>query len=394
MWKKTLIMTLFTLVLIGVQPVLYASEAYTDVYVDPPTKDVFGLETEFTVDLSITNASDVCGWEFKLYYSGAVLNATLLTEGPFLASAGSTYLYVNTFTDTYNTTHGLIHAACTLIGPGPGADGNGTLATLTFKTKNPGDTPLTLQDTIIIDSNETPIPHTTHHATIHFPIVIDAYTQKGGIGLGKPSDAYPPGSTIIVYGLVVYNEAPLPGVLVQFVMYDPLGSPTVRTATTNQDGLATSSIILSSTCLFGNYTIVATTEIQQELFDDTVPLRVGWIVSISQLTCCDEAGSPQASFAKNKVMYLNITLESIALTQRPLVLLIDVTDELGNRINCQWIQFMIPAGKAEMIIGFRVPPWSVPGTGQIRADAYTNLPSLGGTVYCPGKTVNFIIVSG
>jgi hypothetical protein len=91
----------------------------------------------------------------------------LLAEGPFLATAGSTYLYVNTFTDTYNTTHGLIHAACTLIGPGPGADGNGTLATLTFKTKNPGDTPLTLQDTIIIDSNETPIPHTTHHATIH-----------------------------------------------------------------------------------------------------------------------------------------------------------------------------------------------------------------------------------
>ncbi len=362
--------------------------------ITPQSYSAYRPKETFVMNVSIVDIADLYGWEFKLYYTSMVLNATSLAEGPFLASLGSTYFHVITFTDTFNATHGLIHATCTLTEPGSGVDGNGTLATLTFKTKSPGDTLLYFQDTIVIDSNDNPISHTTQHGIVHFQIVMDVYTQKGGIGPGEPSDAFSPQSTIILYGRVVYNKAPIPNFPVQFALYDPLGNPTLRTATTNQDGLATSSIITSATWLHGNYTLIAATEIQQRTFNDTASLRFGWTVNILQVTCCDNAGNPQSSFGRDKLMYLNITLDCIALGQQPLVLLIDLTDEIGDRIGYQWIRFMIPTGKSGMIIGLRVPPWSIPGTAQLRVDAYSSLPWSGGTIYCPGKTLSFIIKSG
>jgi len=136
----------------------------TTVYVEPSLTSIEFSQT-CQINISISQVVDLAGWEFKLYYPNSILNATSIEEGPFLKSAGST-LYLNlSFTDNYNATHGLIWVACALQGSGPGATGNGTLATITFKAKYAGNAKLTLADTDLVDS-QMPDPNHIPHSTI------------------------------------------------------------------------------------------------------------------------------------------------------------------------------------------------------------------------------------
>jgi len=132
----------------------------TTLYVEPQLTTIKPLRT-FEINISIANVTDLAGWEFKLYYPNSLLNATEIREGPFLKTAGGTFFMVKEFTDNYNETHGRIWAACVLEGQGPGANGTGTLAIITFKTKLNGTAILHLAETDLIDS-EMPPNHISH----------------------------------------------------------------------------------------------------------------------------------------------------------------------------------------------------------------------------------------
>ena len=132
----------------------------TTLYVEPQLTTIKPLRT-FEINISIANVTDLAGWEFKLYYPNSLLNATEIREGPFLKTAGGTFVTVKEFTDNYNETHGRIWAACVLEGQGPGANGTGTLAIITFKTKLNGTAILHLAETDLIDS-EMPPNHISH----------------------------------------------------------------------------------------------------------------------------------------------------------------------------------------------------------------------------------------
>jgi hypothetical protein len=115
-----------------------------------------------TVNITVVDVSDLAGWGFKLYWLSDELNATSIVEGPFLKQAGSTYFNVLNFTDNYNSTHGLAWVQAVLLGPGPGAYGNGTLASISFQAENTGSTGLWLSETSLVDStpDANQIPHT------------------------------------------------------------------------------------------------------------------------------------------------------------------------------------------------------------------------------------------
>jgi len=156
------IISLIILVILSLIITVQVKANSTTVYVEPSLTSIEFSQT-CQINISISQVIDLAGWEFKLYYPNSILNATSIEEGPFLKSAGST-LYLNlSFTDNYNATHGLIWAACSLQGSGPGANGNGTLATITFKAKYAGNANLTLADTDLVDSQMPPnhIPHST-----------------------------------------------------------------------------------------------------------------------------------------------------------------------------------------------------------------------------------------
>jgi hypothetical protein len=119
----------------------------------------------FSVNITISDVSDLGGWEFKLYYLSSNLNGTSIIEGPFLKKGGSTYFGNISFTDNYNATHGIVWATCTLLGPSSGVDGNGTLAVIKFKARQLGTSVLSLSDTWLSDSQ--PIPHVALNGIVH-----------------------------------------------------------------------------------------------------------------------------------------------------------------------------------------------------------------------------------
>jgi hypothetical protein len=176
MIKKFHLRTIFSM-LISVSLVFVAflvtptatAMATTTIYVEPQSI-IMRMEENFSVNIIIANVVDLCGWDFKLYYSNSVLNGTSITEGSFLKTGGNTYFYAANFTDAYNATHGLIRAVCTLFAP-TGVNGGGDLAKIGFKAKGTGETSLKLADTVIVDSAFPPntIPHVTGDGLVRVP---------------------------------------------------------------------------------------------------------------------------------------------------------------------------------------------------------------------------------
>jgi hypothetical protein len=177
--KKTH-MTIPTLLVIAIgifSFTTFKANAITTVFVQPITTTV-ELFQLFQINISISQVTDLAAWDFKLYYPSARLNATNLSEGPFLKQAGSTSFLITQFTDHYNATHGRIWAACTLIGQGSGAIGSGTLARITLKAIGGGQATLHLTETELLDSQMPPdhISHTTADGIVQIPAVDIAIT--------------------------------------------------------------------------------------------------------------------------------------------------------------------------------------------------------------------------
>lgn len=109
-----------------------------------------------TVDLSvlIDDISDLYGYQFSLSFDPSVLRATAVTEGDFLAGGGATspgYEGIDNATGTVSYVYN------TLLGPGAGVSGSGTLAHIRFDVIGIGSTPLTFGDALFLDSHTADI---------------------------------------------------------------------------------------------------------------------------------------------------------------------------------------------------------------------------------------------
>jgi hypothetical protein len=124
-----------------------AQASFATVDVSPPSITAT-VGQEFSVDINISNVSDLYGWEFKLGWDPSLLSLVGVDEGPFLKSGGDTF-----FTYFLNTTEEHIVVDCTLEGMIPGVNGTGTLATVTLNPTNVGKCPLNLYDVTLLDSN-------------------------------------------------------------------------------------------------------------------------------------------------------------------------------------------------------------------------------------------------
>lgn len=93
----------------------------------------------YSVDIVILDVSKLVLWEFNLTFNTAVLEVESVTEGPFLEQAGSTMMPK----PVLNNTAGFALATCSLFSmSGPGASGDGVLATVVFRVKAEGTSPL------------------------------------------------------------------------------------------------------------------------------------------------------------------------------------------------------------------------------------------------------------
>jgi hypothetical protein len=127
----------------------------------------FGLALmqSFSINITVSNVTNLYAWSFHLYYKSTVLNGTSIAEGPFLAAKGSTIFSYPDFTDQYNATYGYMSVYDTLTGNITGPSGSGTLATVTFMAVGSGDSVLHLNYTELLDSHR-PFGNQIPHATI------------------------------------------------------------------------------------------------------------------------------------------------------------------------------------------------------------------------------------
>ena len=101
------------------------------------------------VNVNISGAVDVYGYQFSLLFNPAVLQATSSTEGSFLPSGGSTFFVAGTVNNTLGAVNFTVG---TLLGLLPGVTGNGTLATLSFNAAALGTSTLGFRVVVLFNS--------------------------------------------------------------------------------------------------------------------------------------------------------------------------------------------------------------------------------------------------
>jgi hypothetical protein len=265
------ILAFLMLLLVLTVPIhVLGGQAVVSVY---PSASYVEVGSTFNVNVTVSNVHDLVGWEFKLYYLSAKLNGTGVAEGPFLKQGGNTFFYVVNFTDNYNATHGIVWLTCTLLGAVPGVSGSGTLATITFRAREPGSSSLMLKDTLLSDSRANPIAHTVVHGT--------AYILTHDIALAKVS----PLKTIVGQGLsakidvMLRNEGNFTETLNVTVYADTTAIGTITATIANGSAVTVTITWYTTGFAKGNYTIsVYAWPVRGEIDMADNRLTDGWVI--------------------------------------------------------------------------------------------------------------------
>jgi hypothetical protein len=178
--KMKLIIVMVTLFLVtllvtsgGNMSVVADPQASATVFVEPPTiKDKVIGET-VTINMNVSSATDLYGWQAGITFNPDVLNCTGYYEGEFLERGADPELgtiWLNQ-TPPWDNSEGIVYFhGCCLLGPVSGVSGSGQLAYLTFEVVGTGVSDLHLTDVILVDSNLESILHE----------VVDSFTVSWG----------------------------------------------------------------------------------------------------------------------------------------------------------------------------------------------------------------------
>jgi hypothetical protein len=228
---------------------------------------------------------------------------------------------------------------------------------------------------------------------------LDLYTQKpepySGRGPHQPSDMFARQEEVVLYAEVHYDCEPVEYKFVAFEVRDPNGTTIIyRTNATDENGIATTRFRLESNAAFGTYFAIATVEISGKTAYDTLTFKVGWIIELVEIETVDQYGNPTDTFARGEQVYFNLTVKNVALVSKVATFAITIHDErnvpIGQVIlhNC----VLTPDSAKTFLFNTKIPQWAFIGSGATFANAYTNLPYLGGVPWCPEKSTAFLIV--
>lgn len=195
------IITILTLVLATFP--LISKAVSTTISVSPAT-NVYDPPQSFTIDIDISDVTDLASWELKLRFDNQILNtnSTSIVEGGFLKSAGATDFY-----GEVSPSKDYVIVGCFLNVAG-GASGSGTLASVTFTVLDTGSCSLHLYDSSLYDSALSEIVHTTSDSdfsTSYFrPVAAFSYSPSSPVEIGGPvtfdaSDSYDTDGNIAEY---------------------------------------------------------------------------------------------------------------------------------------------------------------------------------------------------
>jgi adhesin HecA-like repeat protein len=125
------------------------ARAQAVISIDPTSQSVIA-GTDFTVDVNISNVSNLYGYQFDLTFNPNVLEAVSSSEGTFLAQGGSTFFIPGTNDNVGGTVSA---TADTLLTAVNGANGSGELVAFTFDALKAGTSSLNIVNETLLDSN-------------------------------------------------------------------------------------------------------------------------------------------------------------------------------------------------------------------------------------------------
>ena len=136
------------------------------VFVDPPTVKGAVVGENVTVNINVSNITDLYGWQAGVTFNPDVLNCTGYYEGEFLnrsvnrpINPAIKTIWLNQ-TPPWDNTKGVAYFhGCCLLGPVPGVSGSGQLGYLTFEVIGTEVSDLHLTDVILADPNAEGIQH-------------------------------------------------------------------------------------------------------------------------------------------------------------------------------------------------------------------------------------------
>jgi hypothetical protein len=137
----------------------------TTVNVNPSSVTVYRADV-FTVNVTVSNASDLCGWEFKLWWNNTLLNCTQVEIRAPSIWINYTFDVGIGLQNAFNSTHGRFWKAQAALLPAPSFNGSMTLVTFTFKALATGTSALDIEDVKLSDSKAAPISHTVTDGTV------------------------------------------------------------------------------------------------------------------------------------------------------------------------------------------------------------------------------------
>jgi hypothetical protein len=120
----------------------------------------------FTLNITLTEAANLYGWELKLYWNSAIIECTNAQIHTPTAWSGNTAEAGIGIENTFNATHGRFFKALSAMNPAPAFNGSMTIATLTFEAKAEGTTTLDLQDTKLSDLQASAISHSATDGSV------------------------------------------------------------------------------------------------------------------------------------------------------------------------------------------------------------------------------------
>jgi hypothetical protein len=206
----------------------------------------------FDVGLNVSGVLDLHRVQLSVTYNTSLLDVVQVEEGSLFPSPPTSSFAANIVEPL-----GLINIDVSFADAEASADGEGTLALVTFRaiyTAEPrAGGPIFFENSLLFDSSGGRIDHACVGGVYFWRSlvpdppegtpVIDLYTQRGGVGREVPGGKFFTGETVLFISRVTYNGVPVQQKLVAIEIHDPLDTgPIFRSSVTDQEGYAVISL--------------------------------------------------------------------------------------------------------------------------------------------------------
>jgi hypothetical protein len=146
----------------GIGQNLFTVTAADAVVVKAETVESVSKGESFVVSVNVEDVTDLAGFQLSLSFDSNALEAMEVNEGTFLSKDGETFWLEPVIDNNAGTITGIVSARASQ----GGANGSGTLATITFKALDIGETRVNLTEVILSDSGNQSIPIAPRDAII------------------------------------------------------------------------------------------------------------------------------------------------------------------------------------------------------------------------------------